>query len=130
MLGLKNRTDLNEQQKRKTRLIVHLTFTVIFMICIFIFKWINEKSIINTILDLAGYTYGPLLGLFAFGILTRRKLNDSPLVTVICISAPLICYFISKKAHLWFGGYQIGIELLLVNGIITFLGLLIISKNK
>ena len=130
MLDFKNRTDLNEQHKRRTRLIVHLSFTVVFMICILVFKWINEKSIINTILDLAGYTYGPLLGLFAFGILTKRKLNDSILVTVICISAPLLCYFISKRATMWFGGYQIGIELLLINGMLTFLGLLMISKRN
>lgn len=130
MLGLKNRDDLNERQKRRIRLFVHLTFTVVFMICILIFKWINEKAIINTILDLAGYTYGPLLGLFAFGILTKRKVNDSILVTVICLLSPVICYYLTKNADRWFGGYQIGIELLLINGIITFLGLFIISKNE
>ena len=75
MLGLKRKEGISEKAQKRTRMIVHLSFTVVFMICILIFKWINNKSIINIILDLAGYTYGPLLGLFSFGILTRRKLS-------------------------------------------------------
>ena len=99
------------------------------IICIMVFKWINEKSIIGIILDLATYTYGPLLGLFSFGILTKRKLNDGLTVTAICLIAPFICYFISKYSAEWFDGYKIGIELLLINGILTFLGLMLISKK-
>lgn len=130
MLGLKRREDLDEKARKRTRLTVHFTFTVIFLLCIMIFKWINQKSIIGTILDLAGYTYGPLLGLFAFGILTKRVLKDGIAVTIVCLAAPVICYFISKYSGNWFGGYQIGIELLLINGILTFLGLLSISKKS
>ncbi|MDX2049153.1 MAG: sodium:solute symporter [Chitinophagaceae bacterium] len=129
ILGLKRRSDLDEKQKKRTRMTVHLIFTVVFMVCILIFKWINNKSIINIILDLAGYTYGPLLGLFAFGILTKRQINDGYRVTLICLICPVICYFLSMNAAAWFGGFQIGIELLLINGLLTFLGLLIISKR-
>jgi SSS family transporter len=129
MLGLKRKPDLTEKQRKRTRMIVHLSFTIIFMICILVFKWINNKSIINIILDLAGYTYGPLLGLFAFGILTKRVLSDGISVTVVCLLAPLICYLLSKNAATWFGGYQIGFEMLLINGGLTFIGLWLLSKK-
>ncbi len=129
ILGLKRNASLTEAARKKTRMTVHLSFAIIFMICILIFKWINNKSIINVILDLAGYTYGPLLGLFAFGILTKRKLNDSLLVTVICLAAPVLCYIVSRNAADWFGGYKIGIELLLINGLLTFGGLWLISHK-
>jgi Na+/proline symporter len=129
ILGIKRREDLTEKQRKRIRLTVHLAFTLVFMLCILIFKSIGDRSIIDRILDLAGYTYGPLLGLFAFGIFTRRQLPNTYLVTVICLVAPLLCIIISQNAAKWFGGYQIGIELLLINGIITFLGLLLISKK-
>src|SRR6185369_9768346 len=122
ILGLKRREDLTEQQRKKIRLSVHLTFAVIFLLCILIFQWIGSRSIIDKILDFAGYTYGPLLGLFAFGIFTKRKLPDTWLITAICLLSPLICYFISRNAADWLNGFQIGIELLLINGMITFLG--------
>jgi SSS family transporter len=129
MLGLKRNPSLSESQRKRTRMAVHLAFTAIFMVCIMVFKWIDNKSIINIILDLAGYTYGPLLGLFAFGILTRRKLRDGFSVTVVCLVAPVICYILSRNAAAWFGGYQIGIELLLINGLITFSGLWLLSEK-
>ena len=129
MLGLKRRDNWDEKKKKRIRMTVHLTLAVIFLICIMVFKWINEKSIIGIILDLATYTYGPLLGLFSFGILTKRKLSDGLTVTAICLIAPFICYFISKYSAEWFDGYKIGIELLLINGILTFLGLMLISKK-
>jgi len=130
LLDLRNKAGLSEQQKRRTRMIVHICFATIFLICILIFKWINSKSIIYIILDLAGYTYGPLLGLFAFGILTKRHLPNHWIVTAICLLAPTCCYFISRYSASWLGGFQIGIELLLINGILTFLGLLSISKKQ
>jgi Na+/proline symporter len=129
ILGIKRREDLSEKQRKRIRLTVHLAFTLVFMLCILVFKSIGDRSIIDRILDLAGYTYGPLLGLFAFGIFTRRRLPETYLVTAICLLAPLLCIIISQNAAKWFGGYQIGIELLLINGIITFLGLFLISKK-
>ena len=130
LLDLRNRAGASEQRKKRIRMTVHMSFALVFLCCILIFKWINNKSIINVILDLAGYTYGPLLGLFSFGIFTRRQLPNTWRITVICLLAPVCCYFISRNAAQWFGGFQIGIELLLINGILTFLGLLSISKRQ
>lgn len=130
MLGLKRRENLSEKQRKRIRLTVHLTFTVIFLICILIFERIGDRSIIDKILTLAGYTYGPLLGLFAFGIFTKRDLPNSLSVTIVCLVAPVICYFLGKYAPVIFNGFQIGIELLLINGIVTYLGLAVISKAK
>ena len=129
ILGLKRRDDLNEKQQKKLRLTVHLSFSVIFLICIMIFYRIGDRSIIDKILTLAGYTYGPLLGLFAFGILSKRALPSTLLITFICLAAPIICYFLSTNSVKWFGGYQVGIELLIINGLLTYLGLLSISKK-
>ncbi|MEI2739910.1 MAG: sodium:solute symporter [Chitinophagaceae bacterium] len=129
MLGLKRRKDWDERKQKRVRLTVHFTFALIFFICILIFKAINNKSIIYVILDLAGYTYGPLLGLFAFGILTKRKIKDGIVVTFICILAPVLSYFLSKYSVSLLGGYQIGIELLIMNGLLTFMGLWMISKK-
>ena len=129
LLNLKNKPGADEQQKKRTRIIVHISFAILFLLCVLVFKWINNKSIIYVILDLAGYTYGPLLGLFAFGILTKRSLPDSGWITVVCLLAPTCCYFISQHAAQWFGGFQIGIELLLIDGMLTFLGLWLLSKK-
>jgi Na+/proline symporter len=129
ILGIKRRNDLTEKQQKKIRLTVHLSFTVIFLICIMIFYQIGNRSIIDKILTLAGYTYGPLLGLFAFGILSKRTLPQTGLITIICLAAPVVCYFISQYSAQWFNGFQIGIELLIINGALTYLGLLSISKK-
>jgi len=128
-LGLKRRNDWGEKKQKRIRLIVHFSFALIFFICILVFKAINNKSIIYVILDLAGYTYGPLLGLFAFGILTKRQIKDGLVVTIICLIAPALTYILSKNSELILGGYKIGIELLIVNGLITFLGLWAISRS-
>jgi Na+/proline symporter len=130
MLDLQKRTDMDEKAKKKLRLTVHFTFTFIFLACIWVFYKIADNSIIDKILDLAGYTYGPLLGLFAFGIFTKRSLNNSVIITVICLLAPVICYLINMFSPQLFGSYKIGIELLPINGAITFLGLMLISSKS
>ena len=130
ILGIKRNQGLTERQRKRIRLAVHLSFTVIFMLCILVFKWIGSRSIIDKILDFAGYTYGPLLGLFSFGILTKRRLPETYLITLVCLLSPLLCYFLSINSPKWFGGFQIGIELLLINGILTFVGLLLISSRS
>jgi len=130
ILGIQQNPSRSEQQKKRIRMTVHISLALVFLVCILVFKWINNKSIINVILDLAGYTYGPLLGLFAFGILTKRTLPNSWMITLICLLAPVACYILSKNAATWFSGFQIGIELLLVNGLLTFGGLLIISQKR
>ena len=94
-----------------------------------IFKWINSSSMIGVILKVAGYTYGPLLGLFTFGIITKRSVNDK-LVPVVAIAAPVICFFFDKYQKQLFGGFEIGLELILINGLLTFIGLWLISKKS
>ncbi|HEX8333730.1 MAG TPA: sodium:solute symporter, partial [Segetibacter sp.] len=130
IIGLKRKEHWSEEKRKKVRLTVHFTFAIVFLICIMVFKFINNKSIIDIILRLAGYTYGPLLGLFSFGILTKRKFKESVFVPVICLLAPLITYAIAENSKTLFGGFQIGIELLILNGLLTFLGLLLISKKS
>ncbi len=129
ILGIKERTDLNEKQKRNLRLTVHISMTFVFFLCILVFREINSRSIIDKILELAGYTYGPLLGLFAFGILTRRSLPNHFIIALIAILSPVVCYFLQLEAPKYLDGYMIGIEILLINGLVTYLGLLIISKK-
>jgi SSS family transporter len=130
ILGIKRREDLTEEQRTRTRKIVHLTFAFVFLLCVIIFKLIDNKSIIGVILKVAGYTYGPLLGLFSFGILTRRRLGENQMIPAICLLSIALCYVFDKYASAWLGGFQIGIELLILNGLFTFLGLLLISKKS
>jgi Na+/proline symporter len=127
ILGLRERKDLGELERKKIRWAVHISFAVIFFLCILIFRWIDSRSIIDKILDLAGYTYGPLLGLFAFGILTKRNLPDSWIIALIALISPLLCYLLQTNSTFWLGTYTIGIEILLINGLLTFLGLWLIS---
>jgi len=94
-----------------------------------IFKWVNSSSMIGVILKVAGYTYGPLLGLFIFGILTKRQVNDK-LVPFVAIASPLICFFLDKYQKSIFGNFEMGLELILINGLLTFLGLLLISRKQ
>lgn len=129
ILGVQRNEQLSEAQKSKTRITVHLTFAVIFLVCVMLFKVMDNKSIIGILLDVAGYTYGPLLGLFTFGIITKRALNDK-IAPIICLIAPILCYIIQVNAPTLFGGYQIGIEMLILNGAMTFAGLYFISKPQ
>ncbi len=130
ILGLKRAKNLTEQQQKDRRLIVHLLFTILFFLCVMMFKQINSKSIIKIILDVAGYTYGPLLGLFTFGIFTKRVLTNNILTVLVCLVSPIICYLLSSFSTQIFNGYAIGIELLFINGLLTFLGLYMISKKE
>ena len=123
-LDFKNK---EEKQKRKQKFIVHLGFSLLFLIIILVFKEINQRSVIDAVLNVAGYTYGPLLGLFSFGLFTKLQVKDK-LVPLICVLSPLLSYVISANAPDYLGGYKIGIEILIVNGLITFIGLWIISQ--
>jgi len=129
ILGIQRRKDLSESSQKKIRQRVHLSFAVIFLLFVMIFKWVNDPSMIGLLLKIAAYTYGPLLGLFTFGILTKKQVNDS-LVPYVCIAAPVICFFLDKYQKLLLGNFEIGLELLIINGAITFLGLLLITKKQ
>ena len=129
ILGIHRRDDLSEALKKSLRQRVHLAFAALFLLLIMAFKWADNPSMIGLILKLASYTYGPLLGLFAFGILTRRRIDDR-LVPAIALAAPIICFTIDSWQAVLFGGYQVGLELLIINGAITFCGLWLVSKRE
>ncbi len=147
ILGI-NKKEGTEKEKKRTRLKVHFTFALVFFLMVLLFKWINDKLIIDFILKFAGITYGPLLGLFGFGILTKRTPNNK-MIWAVCIIAPLLALgldmlrspdWYEKKLHVSLGlksiseslfhGYRIGNELILINGLLTFGGLWLISKKE
>jgi Na+/proline symporter len=171
---INNRINLNEKGKKRLRLSVHLSFALLFLFLVLGFYWINDKSIIDFIFRIAAFTYGPLLGLFAFGILTSRKVQDYWIPTICVIAVVLTFYLdfandpqwyqdkfrlsgnfienLKLKSIDWFGGklvpkeivvdginktiftlqggYKIGLELLIINGLFTFFGLMSISKRR
>lgn len=129
ILGMKSRADWDEKKKKNVRLVVHNIFAVIFLACVFFFREVDNGSLIQTLLVVAGYTYGPLLALFSFGILTKRKIQGYA-IPLICILSPVLCYMLKQYDKEWLGGYAIGTELLVINGGLTFLLLYISSKKE
>jgi len=131
-LGL-TRKEKGEKESKNTVRIVHLGFSVVLLIIVVIFERVRNAyphiNIIGTLFQAAGYTYGALLGLFGFGILTKRQLQDK-LVPVVCILAPILCFFINLYSKEFLGGYVFGDELIILNGLLNFLGLWAISKNS
>lgn len=116
----------NEQVKLRKK--VHIAMSAILVLTIMIFKWVNDESVISAVFRVAGYTYGPLLGLYAFGLFTKLNVRDK-LVPIICIASPVLTYVINANSEAWLGGYKFGFELLILNGAITFIGLLTVSKR-
>lgn len=96
---------------------------------ILIFKSVNDQSVVTAVFKVAGYTYGPLLGMFFFGLFTKLEVRDR-LVPFICILSPLLCYFLNQNSKEWLGGYAFGFELLFLNGSITFGGLFLLKKKQ
>ena len=113
--------------KRRIRLLVHIGFSILLFIVILIFNEINDQSVINSIFKAAGYTYGPLLGLFSFGIFTKYRIKDK-FVFSVCLISPLISYLINIYSEELLFGYRFGFEILLLNGLLTFVGLFLIKK--
>ena len=105
----------------------HIAMCLFFMLFIILFRQLNSTSLIDAIYTLASYTYGPLLGLFTFGLFTTRQPDDR-LVPYICLVSPFVCFLLNMAAqHLW--GYRFGYELLMFNGLLTFLGLFLIGRK-
>ncbi|WP_312485841.1 sodium:solute symporter [Massilia timonae] len=128
LLGIKRRTDLTQAQAESLRRRVHLGFAFLFLLLVLGFKAADNPSMIGVILKLAAYTYGPLLGLFAFGMLTARMPNDR-LVPLVTIGAPVLCAILEYNQAYLLGAYRLGLELLLINGILVFAGLYAISHR-
>lgn len=128
IFGMRDKTHWDDGKKEKFRKNIHLLVALSFLIMVIIFKVINDNSMIGLILKLAGFTYGPLLGLFAFGIFTKYKVKDK-LVPFVCIAAPVISFLIDKYQETFFGEFKIGLELLIINGLLTFIGLFLIRRK-
>jgi len=124
-----NFRDQEESYKKRTRMKVHVAFSLLIFIVIIIFQIINDESVINSLFTAAGYTYGPLLGLYSFGMFTKHQVRDR-FVPWICIIAPILSFIINVNSIDWFNGYKFGFEILILNGLLTFFGLLILSKPK
>jgi Na+/proline symporter len=127
ILGMQQRTGVSEQAHARTRRWVHLGFALLFMLLVMIFKALDDPSMIGLILKIAAYTYGPLLGLFVFGMFTTRVVNDR-VVPLVAVAAPLLCWWVDANQKQLFGAWQIGLELLLLNAALTFLGLWGVSR--
>jgi Na+/proline symporter len=119
----------DEKKKQRIKMFSHLLFSILLIIIILIFKALNNQSIVIAVFKAVGYTYGPILGLFIFGMYFNRQVRNK-LVPVICILSPIFCYIISTFSEVIFYGYSFGFELLILNGALTILGLLLVSKKK
>ena len=126
-LGIEKKSNLNEKQRIRIRTIVHIGISLLVLVVIIVFRAINDQAVIAKLFTIAGYTYGPLLGLYAFGLLTKYSVKDK-WVPVIAIISPVVCYILSIFSESLFNGYKFGFELLIVNGLITFSGLYSIRK--
>ena len=118
-----------EPERVRVRLMVHVGFSFLLMLVIIIFRVINDESVVTAVFKIAGYTYGPLLGLYAFGLFSKRQVRDN-LVPVICILSPILTYIANVNSEDWFWGYEFGFEVLILNGFLTFMGLLAISRSR
>lgn len=118
-----------EEALSRIRKHVHIGMAVVMGMVIFVFNQLNNTSVINAIYTLASYTYGPILGLFAFGIFTRKQVNDK-YIPGVAILSPLLCYLLQSNSERWFNGYQISYELLIINALFTFGGLCLFSQRK
>jgi len=125
ILKLPSRKNLAQD---KTRLWVHVGFTLLIFLTIVLFDQINDRSVVTAVFKVAGFTYGPLLGLFAFGLSNKFSVKDK-WVPTLCILSPLISYLLDRNSEAWFEGYQFGFEILLVNAAITYIGLLLLVKR-
>ena len=115
-------------QKRR-RIMVHLGFSVLMCLVIILFRELNSTSVVNAVLKAVGYTYGPILGLFTFGLTTKYQLK-SKYLPIVCLLSPVLSYVINCHSEQWLWGYRFGFEILLLNGLICFVGLLLIRQRN
>jgi SSS family transporter len=115
-------------QRVKVRQRVHVAFSLVMILAILMFYWINDQSVINSVFIIAGYTYGPLLGLYAFGLFTTWKVKDR-WVPLLAVSAPVLTFLVSQNSERFLWGYKFGFEALILNGLLMFLGLVLIRRK-
>jgi len=129
ILNLKNNPAIRPEKQEQTRRIVHLSFAGIFLLLVFFFRTIDNGSLIDMLLKIASYTYGPLLGIFGFGILTKRSVKPW-LVPIVSILAPFFCFLLQSQWAPYFGNYKFGLELLIINGSLVFFTMLLFSNKQ
>jgi SSS family transporter len=117
----------NQSKELRVRRLVHVAFALLYLLVIIAFRPFHRQSLIDTVFDVAGFTYGPLLGLYAFGLFTHRNARDR-WVPFIAVLSPVVCYVLKLNSFQWFG-YHFGFEILLLNGLVTFLLLWLSSLN-
>ncbi|WP_348810435.1 sodium:solute symporter [Flavobacterium maritimum] len=127
-LGMDKVENSNKPNIVRTRHFIHIGFSFLMFLVIVFFNSINDSSVVGMIFRVASYTYGPLLGLYCFGLFLKSKTVKDKLVPIICLLSPAITYFISENSKVLFFGYVFDNELIIINGLITFAGLLLISK--
>lgn len=122
--------NISEDDKVKYRKMIHIGFAFIYLLVIIMFRPFHNESLIDKIFEIAGYTYGPLLGLYSFGLFVKNRIPKDKFVPIIAIASPIISYILNYYSKELFFGYQFGFEILIVNGLLTFTALLIISKKQ
>lgn len=127
-LGMEKNENINNPNIVRTRHLVHIGFSLLMFLIIIIFRALNDSSVVSMIFKIATYTYGPLLGLYTFGLFVKSKTVNDNLVPIVCLLSPAITFFINENSKTWFNGYIFSFELIIINGLITFIGLLFISK--
>lgn len=129
-LGFNKRADVNSKKMVAVRHWVHIAFSGLMFLTIVVFNVINDDAVVSAIFTVASYTYGPLLGLYSFGLFVGNRQVKDKLVPFICILSPAICYLLNAESKKYLGGYVFGNELIIVNGLLTFVGLLLTSSPK
>lgn len=122
--------NLSEKQMIRRRILVHIGFSILILLVILFFNAVNNASVVSAIFKVATYTYGPLIGLFGFSLYAKKRKVMDKATPVICVLAPAACFLIDKYSAYLFNGYVFAEELIIVNGLLTFLGLLIVSKRR
>lgn len=121
---------ISEEQKIRYRKYIHIGFALLYLLVIILFRPFHNESLIDKIFEIAGYTYGPLLGLYTFGLFVKNRKTNDKFVPIVAISSPIISYVLNLYSKNIFFGYQFGFEILIVNGLLTFIGLMLISKKE
>lgn len=126
---LRGSEGLNEERTTRMRKWCNVSIAIVLAALTLVFDSLSNESIINTLYSVASYTYGPLLGIFAFGICTHRSIDDR-MMPVVAIAAPLACLVLDLNSEAWFGGYNFGFEILIINALLTFIGMVAISRKS
>ena len=125
-----DRKQMSEQKIIKYRKRIHVVFALLYLLVIIAFRPFHDQSLIDKVFDIAGYTYGPLLGLYSFGLFVHSRKVIDKVVPFIATASPVICYLLKMYSEQILWGYKFGFEILVLNGLITFFGLLIFSKKE